>query len=378
MQAGEPGYHEPMSLPMGQRAVQTVLGTSPLEALDHLRIELQPSPEPQTDEILIEVKAAAVGWVDLLMSSGQYQHVPEPPYTPGLEFAGVVAAMGPDAAGVSVGDAIIADGLLTGPRSLGAHRRFGGFASWALAPARAAIPLPPPLSFDEGACLLGGYETAYHALVHRARVQAGEVVLVLGATGSTGLAAVQLAQHLGATVIAAGRTPSKLDLVASHGADHTLRTVDEAGKVRRFRDDLKAMTGGRGVDVVYDAVGGDASTEALRGMAFGGRFVLVGWTSTPFAARGDRDPNVLPTNLILMKGVDVLGSPAAIAVHRDPSLRDERLNAILGWAREGALRPLVSKVYSFEDLHTAMRDKWASRHVGNVVVHPADAARRAS
>jgi NADPH:quinone reductase len=363
-----------VNLPVGRHAVQSALGTSPLDALDHLRLEPQPAPEPKGDEILIAVKAATVGWVDLLMSSGQYQHVPEPPYTPGLEFAGVVAAVGPDAAEVSVGDRIIADGLYTGPRSLGAHRRFGGFATWALAPARAAIPLPPPLSFDEGACLLGGYETAYHALVHRAHVQPGEVVLVLGATGSTGLAAVQLAKHLGATVIAAGRTPSKLEVVASHGADHTLRTTDEAGSLRRFRDDLKAMTGGRGVDVVYDAVGGNASTEALRGTAFGGRFVLVGWTSTPFAARGDRDPNVLPTNLILMKGVDVLGSPAAIAVHREPSLRDERLSAILDWARGRALRPLVSETYALEDLHAALRDKWASRHVGNIVIHPAGAA----
>jgi NADPH:quinone reductase len=370
MRTRDAGYDAPVSLPIGQHAVQTALGASPLDALDHLRLEPQPAPEPQGDEILIEVKAATVGWVDLLMSSGQYQHVPEPPYTPGLEFAGVVAALGPDAAGVSIGDAIIADGLHTGPRSLGAHRRFGGFARWALAPARAAIALPTPLSFDEGACLLGGYETAYHALVHRGRVQPGDVVLVLGATGSTGLAAVQLAKHLGATVVAAGRTASKLDRVAAHGADHTLRTVDESGELRRFRDDLKAVTDGRGVDVVYDAVGGDASTEALRGTAFGGRFVLVGWTSTPFAARGDRDPNVLPTNLILMKGVDVLGSPAAIAVHRDPSLRDARLRAILDWAREGALRPLVSKTYTFADLHAAMRDKWASRHVGNIVVHP--------
>lgn len=350
--------------------MQTALGASPLDALDYLRLEPQPAPEPRGDEILIEVNAATVGWVDLLMSSGQYQHVPEPPYTPGLELAGVVAAVGPDAAGVAVGDAVIADGLLTGPRSLGAYRRYGGFASWALAPARAAIPLPSCLSFDEGACLLGGYETAYHALVYRAHVQAGDVVLVLGATGSTGLAAVQLAKLLGATVIAAGRTPSKLELVRQHGADYVLQTVDEAGAPRRFRDDLKTMTGGRGVDVVYDAVGGDASVEALRGTAFGARFVLVGWTSTPFAARGERDPNVLPTNLILMKGVDVLGSPAAIAVHRDPSLREERLHAILGWAREGALRPLVSKTYGFDELHTALRDKWTSRHVGNVIVHP--------
>ena len=359
-------------LPPGRRAVLRELADSPLAALDRLVIEEEDAPDPAAlapDEVLIAVRSAAVGWVDLLMTSGQYQHVPELPYTPGLEFAGEVVAVGGEVRGVELGARVIADGLLTGPRSLGAHRRFGGFATYAVAPARAVIPLPAGLSFDEGACLLGGYETAWHALVERARVQPGERVLVLGATGSTGLAAVQLAHLLGATVIAAGRNPAKLASLREHGASAVLRTEDDDGP-RRFRDDLRALSDGRGVDVVFDAVGGPTSVEALRGTAFGARFVIVGWAATPLVARGGRDPNQLPTNLILMKGIDVLGSPAAIAVHREPRLRERRLAQILAWAAEGRLRPVVSQVYAFDGLHAALRAKWESRHPGNIVVRP--------
>jgi NADPH2:quinone reductase len=304
--------------------------------------------------------------VDLVMASGQYQHVPEPPYTPGLEYAGDVVAVGRPTAPVGrasvparPGDRVLVDGMATGPRSLGAHRREGGFGSYAVAPASAVIPLPEGLSYDEGACLLGGFETAWHALVHRARVKPGETVLVLGASGSTGLAAVQVAKKLGAIVIAAGRSREKL--AAAREADHLVG-------VDALRDEVKALVP-RGVDVVYDAVGGPISVEALRACGFGARFVVVGWSSTPFVARGGRDPNVLPTNLILMKSIDVLGSPAAIAAHRDPALRQVRLDQILAWAREG-LRPHVGAVYPFEALKEALTAKWEGRHAGNVVVRP--------
>jgi NADPH2:quinone reductase len=356
----------------GRRAVVTTLAASPLDAVAQLQLEPQAAPEPSSlapDEVLIAVRSAAVGWVDLLMTSGQYQHVPRPPYTPGLEYAGEVVAAGAAVDASLLGRQVIADGMLTGPRSLGAHRQFGGFASYAVAPLAAVIPLPAALSLDEGACLLGGYETAYHALVQRARLQAGEHLLVLGATGSTGLAAVQLGKLLGATVIAAGRSAAKLEVVRAQGADHVLR-CDDAEGAPTLREQLKALTGGRGVDVVYDGVGGPLSAEALRGCAFGARFVLVGWAATPFVARGDRDPNTLPTNLILMKGIDVLGSPAVIAVHRDPALRTERLARILSWAREGRLRPLVSRTFAFAELTEAMHAKWESRYPGNIVVHP--------
>ena len=360
----------PPNLAPGRRAVVTALATDPLDAISKLQFTPQPVPEASAlapDELVIAVRSAAVGWVDLLMTSGQYQHVPQPPYTPGLEYAGEIVAIGTAVDTALLGTQVIADGLLTGPRSLGQHRQYGGFASYAVAPARAAIPLPTGLSLDEGACLLGGYETAYHAIVHRARLQAGEHLLVLGATGSTGLAAVQLGKLLGATVIAVGRSAAKLEVVQSHGADHVLRVGDDAPPLR---EQVKALTGGAGVEVIYDAIGGPLSTEALRSAAFGARFVIVGWSSTPFVGRNERDPNTLPTNLILMKGIDVLGSPAAIAVHRDASLRSERLARILEWAREGRLHPLVSHSFAFADLAEALRAKWDSRYPGNIIVHP--------
>lgn len=360
----------PTPLAPGRRAVVTALAATPLDAIAGLQFAAQPAPEASSlapDDVVIAVRSAAVGWVDLLMTSGQYQHVPRPPYTPGLEFAGEVVAAGAAVDPSLIGARVIADGLLTGPRSLGEHRQYGGFASYAIAPQHAVIPVPGELSLDEGACLLGGYETAYHALVQRARLQAGELLLVLGATGSTGVAAVQLGKLLGATVIAVGRSAAKLEQVRAAGADHTLRIDDTAAPLR---EQVKALTGGRGVDVVYDAVGGPLSTEALRAAAFGARFVIVGWSATPFVARGERDPNTIPTNLILMKGIDVLGSPAAIAVHREPALRTARLAQILEWAREGRLRPLVSRVFAFADLGEALRAKWESRYPGNILVHP--------
>ena len=358
--------------PAGRRAVVVALGATPLEALDkQLHVEAAEPPDPSTlaaDDVVIAVRSANVGWVDLLMTSGQYQHVPEPPYTPGLEFAGEVVWKGDGATEVKVGAAVIADGLRTGPRSLGAHRRWGGFASYAVAPANALIPLPTGFSFDEGACLLGGAETAYHALVHRARAREGEVVLVLGATGSTGLAAVALAKILGAKVIAVGRSAAKLEVAKLVGADHVVALGGEG--TPRLRDQVKALTAGAGADIVYDPVGGDLSSEALRACAFGARFVVVGWAGTPFVARGGRDPNVIPTNLVLMKSIDVLGSPAAISVLRDPAVREERLSRVLAWANEGRLRPHVSATFALPELVTALRAKWEGRHAGNLVVHP--------
>ncbi|MEO7328757.1 MAG: NADPH:quinone oxidoreductase family protein [Minicystis sp.] len=356
----------------GRRAVVDALAETPLAALDHaLRLEDQPPPDPASlapDDVVIAVESAAVGWVDLLMMSGQYQHVPEPPYTPGLEFAGEVVWRGERAGSVELGAKVIADGLRTGPRSIGGHRRWGGFASYAVAPASALIPLPEGLSFDEGACLLGGAETAFHALVHRAKVQPGEVVLVLGASGSTGLAAVAMAKLLGATVLAAGRSLAKLEAARGQGADHLVLLGGEGAP--RLRDEVKRLSNGRGADIIYDPVGGDLSAEGLRAAAFGARFLVVGWAGTPFVARGGRDPNVLPTNLILMKSIDVLGSPAAISVMRDPSIREERLARILAWVREGKLRPHISATFPFAELCDALRAKWEGRHAGNLVVHP--------
>ena len=219
------------------------------------------------------------------------------------------------------------------------------------------------------ASLLGSYETAYHCLVTRGRLQAGETVLIHGASGATGLAAVQVAKILGATVIATGRSDAKLAVVKEQGADHVIQSQGE------FRDQVKALTGGRGVDVVYDGVGGDISLESLRCVAFGARFLVVGWASTPFVARGKGqrgapNANQLPTNLIMMKSLDVLGCPTAISTAHDPKSRAPRLQQVLAWCQSGQIRPFVSHFFPIAEFKTAMRAKWSGEVTGGCVLHP--------
>jgi len=358
----------------GHRVVVAELGDTPLDAIER-HASLAPMDAPDTAtlgprDVVIAVESAQVGWVDLIMASGQYQHVPKPPYTPGLEYAGTVAWVGADVSHVAVGDRVLNDGLLSGPRSLGAYQRWGGFASYAVAPAEAVLPIPGTLTCDEACSLLGNYETAYHCLVTRGRVQAGETVLIHGAAGATGLAAVQVAKLLGATVIATGRSLDKLAIVAAQGADHVV-ALDGTP----LRERVKALTGGRGVDVVYDGVGGELSIESLRCVAFGARYLIVGWAATPFVAagkggRGAPNANQLPTNLIMMKGLDVLGCPTVISTVNDPSLRPPRLAQILSWAADGTVRPHVSHRFALAEFRAALLAKWQGAVIGSCVVHP--------
>ncbi len=358
---------------LGTRVVIRELGETPLDAIEHhAALEEQPMPEPGPDEVVIQVASAAVGWVDLIMASGQYQHPPKPPYTPGLEYAGTIVAVSPAGGGVAgsvpSGTRVMVDPLLAGPRSHGDYQGAGGFATYAVVPAAAVHPIPGALTFDQACNLLGNYETAYHCLVHRGRLQAGETVLIHGAAGSTGLAAVHLAKLLGARVIATGRSPAKLAVVQAQGADHVVPSRD-------FKDQVKELTGGKGVDVVYDGVGGDISVESLRCVTFGARFLIVGWASTPFVAkgkgqRGAPNANQLPTNLLMMKGLDVLGCPAVISAVNDPSLRATRLAQILAWAEQGKLSPYVSHQFALADFKQAMLAKWNGEVIGGCVLHP--------
>jgi NADPH:quinone reductase len=356
--------------------VVSQLGDDPMQALEaHTELVAMPPPDPAQlgpTDVVVAVKAAAVGWVDLLMMSGQYQHLASPPYCPGLEYAGEVAWVGPRVEGIAVGDAVMIDAFLAGPRSHGEYQRYGGFATYAVAPAAAVRPLPDGWSYDQGCNLFGSYETAYHCLVARGRLQAGETVLIHGASGATGLAAVHVARILGAQVIATGRSEHKLEVVKAQGADHVLAT---GGDGARFRDRVKELTGGRGVDVVYDGVGGDTSLESLRCVRFGARFLIVGWASTPFVAhgrgqRGAPNANVLPTNLIMMKGLDVLGCPTVIATVNDPGIRTERLATILDWVERGLLRPHVSHTFALSEYREAMRAKWNGQVIGGCAIHP--------
>ena len=373
-------------LPIGLRVIVSEFAESPPQAIEcYLGFEAMPAPDPAAltvDDVIIAIKSASVGWVDLLMTSGQYQHMPAPPYCPGLEYSGVVVWTGAavDPQQVMVGDRVLVDGFMAGPRSGGAYQAYGGFATYAVAPQAAVHRIPPGLSFDQACCLLGNYETAHHCLIARGQLRAGETVLIHGASGSTGLAAVHVAKLIGATVIATGRSDEKLALVKAQGADQVIncKALDGGGNpdsLRKFRDEVKALTSGRGVDVVYDGVGGDISLESLRCVAFGARFLIVGWASTPDVARGRGQrgapkANVLPTNLIMMKGLSVLGCPTVIATVHDPSIRTQRLATIMDWVKRGLIHPYISHVYPLTQVKHAMRAKWNGEVLGNCVLHP--------
>jgi len=367
----------------GLRVLISEFSENPLEGVEkNLRIEEQSLPDPSTldsRDVIISVRSSAVGWVDLLMTSGQYQHMPPLPYTPGLEYSGVIAWAGDevDPQKAKLGDRVFVDGFVAGPRSAGNYQQYGGFASYAVAPIDAIRPIPEGFSFDQACNLLGSYETAYHCLVACGQLKAGETVLIHGASGATGLAAVHLAKILGATVIATGRSDAKLKVVKEQGADHIINCKAAEGEqgVRRFRDEVKALTGGRGVDVVYDGVGGDISLESMRCVSFGARFLIVGWASTPFVSkgkgqRGAPNANMLPTNLIMMKGLKVMGCPTVISTQHDASIRTERLNQIMEWVNSGQLKPYLSHTYPLTDIKDALIAKWTGEIIGGCAVHP--------
>lgn len=368
-----------LELGLGQRVLVSELAENPMEGIEnHLTITEQQPPDPASlnqGDVIIAVKSASVGWVDLLMTSGQYQHMPTLPYTPGLEYSGVVLWVGNDSP-ISVGDKVFVDGFLAGPRTSGDYQQYGGFASYAVAPTEAVRPIPSGFSFDQACNLLGSYETAYHSLVACGQLQSGETILIHGASGATGLAAVHIAKLLGATVIATGRSDEKLAVVKKEGADYVIncKSTDGQTGVRRFRDEVKELTKGRGVDVVYDSVGGDISLESMRCVAFGARFLIVGWAATPFVAngkgqRGAPRANYLPTNLIMMKGLKVLGCPMVISTQHDPSIRVPRLKQIMQWVEQGQLKPHISHVFSLSEVKQAMHAKWTGQVVGGCVIH---------
>ena len=365
----------------GHRVVVSEFGETPLDAIDnYTAIETATPPEPTSlrpTDVIISISSAAVGWVDLLMASGQYQHMASPPYCPGLEYAGVVEWLGDDvdASAIAVGDRVSIDGFLAGPRSSGDYREYGGFATFAVVPATAVRPIPARFSFDQACSFLGSYETAYHSLAACGKLQPEETVLIHGASGATGLAAVHLAKLLGATVIATGRNDEKLAVVEAQGADHVINSQSIEGGVKSFRTEVKELTDGRGVDLVYDGVGGPISLESLRCVKFGARFLIVGWAATPFVARGKGkrgapNANMLPTNLIMMKGLKVLGCPTVISTQHDPSLRVARLAQLTEWTAAGKITPYVSHRFPLAEYRAAMHAKWNGDVIGGCVLHP--------
>lgn len=319
------------------------------------------------NEVVVGVRATSVAFVDLIMMTGQYQHMAPLPYTPGIEYSGEVLWVGDAVRTFAPGDRVIGDYMRVGPRSQGRYQGYGGWASYTVAPEEGLLRAPAGFDFAESAVFFTSYETAYFALVKRARVQAGESLLVTGASGATGMAAIQLAKELGAKVIASGRSQSKLAACTRFGADHV---VLDASIPSVLRDKVKELTHGRGCDVVYDTVGGDVGLAALRSLAFCGRYIVVGWASN-IAARDGRntfEPDRLPTNIIQMKGLEVMGSPMVIYSMRNPAWRRSQLEALSAMAAEGRLQPYAAHRFDLLDFREAASAKLNGEVVGSCIL----------
>ena len=304
-----------------------------------------PTPEPGPGEVRLKVRAVGVNFPDLLMTRGEYQHKPALPFIACGELAGEIEALGADVTRWKVGDAVMG-GV-----------RVGGVSKLAVASETALRPKPERLSFSEAAALNTAYLTAYVALVRRAHVQAGEWVLVHGAAGGVGLACVDLAKVLGARVIAASASDSKLKIVADEYAPDACVNVASG-----FREQVKALTGGRGADIIYDPVGGDVFDESVRCIAFDGRLLVVGFTS-------GRIPSV-SVNMPLIKGFSVMGVRAGEYGRQFPERGAENLAAIWRLADEGAIRPRVHAEFPMADWRAAFDTLTDRQVVGKTIIRP--------
>ena len=296
-------------------------------------------------QVIVDVVGCGVNFPDVLIIQDKYQFKPDLPFSPGGEIAGTVSDIGPGVDGVAVGDNVIA--------TLGR----GGMAERVAVPASSLIPVPDGVDLVQAAGFLLAHGTSHHALVDRAHLQEGETLLVLGAAGGVGLAAVEIGALLGARVIAAASTDEKLELCRSKGATETINYATEDLKAR-----VKELTGGHGVDVCYDPVGGDLSEPALRSMAWDGRFLVVGF------AAGDI-PRV-PLNLPLLKGCSVVGVFWGAFTGKEPERNAANIAELLGWLAEGKLEPHVSATYPLDRAVDAINDLAERRATGKVVVTP--------
>jgi NADPH2:quinone reductase len=300
---------------------------------------------PGPGEVVVEVRSAGVNFPDVLTIQGKYQFRPELPFTPGNEFAGVVREVGAGVTGFAAGDRVIG------------FTRTGAFAEQVLAPAEVLMPMPAEMDFDIAAAITLTYGTAHHAVVDRAALQPGETMLVLGAAGGVGLAAIEIGKALGARVIAAASSPDKLAVCKEHGADVLINYSSED-----LREAIKAATGGKGPDVVYDPVGGQYSEPAFRSIAWRGRHLVVGF------AAGDIPK--LPWNLMLLKGASVVGVFWGEFARREPQANLAAMRQMLGWMAQGKLRPLVSARYALAATGQALNDMAARKVMGKVVIKP--------
>jgi NADPH2:quinone reductase len=314
------------------------------QGVDALRVGELPDPVPGPGDLLVEIRSAAVNFADTLMVAGSYQTRPETPFAPGFEVSGIVA----DANGV--------EGFERGDRICG-FAWHGGMAELAVVPGAQAAPLPEGIDFDVGAVLPATYGTSFHALVDRARIAPGETLLVLGAAAGVGLAALQIGKALGATVVAAVSTEEKAGLVEQAGADHVIRYDQVA-----LRDGIAEATDGRGIDVVFDPVGGDATEQALRSTRWNGRHLVIGFAAGPI-------PQV-PLNIPLLKGNALVGVFWGRFTTEEPVKARQNLNEIIGWALDGTITPVIQRAFTLDEGREAFQWVAGRKSLGRVVVNP--------
>jgi NADPH2:quinone reductase len=311
--------------------------------IDQIELKDVPSPRIEPGQLRVRVEAAGIGFVDGLKIEGRYQTKDPLPFSPGTEFAGIVTEA-PGAPG----------GFEPGMRVMGMTRS-GALAEEIVVRPEAVYPLPDGVAAEVAASFRANYLTALYALSARASLCAGEQLLVLGAAGGTGIAAVQIGRLLGARVIAAASTPDKRAFAQQHGADAVIDYTQTG-----WRDTLKELTGGHGADVIFDPVGGEISVQAFRSIAWRGRHLVVGFAAGAIPA--------LPFNLPLLKGGALLGVDLAQIPVREPEVQKHLMSQLTGWLADGQLKPVVGRVFALEDFRDAFRTMQTRGALGKMVV----------
>jgi NADPH:quinone reductase len=300
--------------------------------VDALQWKELPTPEPGAGQVRIRIEAASLNFPDLLIVQNKYQMKPPLPFVPGSEYAGVVEAVGEGVKHLKPGQRVA---CLSGT---------GGFGTHTLAPAALCMPLPEGFPAVDAAAFIMIYATSYHALMDRAQLKAGETVLILGAAGGVGTAAIQIAKAAGARVIAAASSDEKCALCASLGADATINYAQH-GPLASLRDEIKRLTDGKGPDVIYDPVGGDFAEPAFRSIAWRGRYLVVGFASGPIPA--------LPLNLALLKGASIVGVFWGDFAKREPQANAAMMQALAGMYAKGQVKPVIDQTLPMAELHKA-------------------------
>jgi NADPH2:quinone reductase len=311
--------------------------------IEGLTLEQRPAPIPAVGQVVIQVRACGVNFADSLITRGQYQVQPLPPFSPGFEVAGEIAQVGEGVSGYSSGDRVIA---------ITPH---GGYAEQVAVNANRCVAMPETMPYEHGAAFPIVFGTSHIALWHRARLRAGETLVVHGASGGVGLTAVAIGKHLGATVIATASSAEKLEVARQHGADYGIDTRHED-----MRAQIKALTDGRGADVIYDPVGGDLFNASLRSVAFEGRILVIGFA-------GGTVPQI-PANHLLVKNVDVIGLNWPAYAELNPQVMTESFRILLDWYRAGAIQPHISATYPLEQAVEALHQVVGRKSTGKVVI----------